>query len=118
MLTGGADGSIRAHDPVGLAHRFSLEGHTAGVRALAAASPGRVVSGSEDGQMLIWNLKAKICEGRLAGHSSVVWTMIIAQCRPGVGSGGGGGGAPARAPRVISAGGDGVVAVWDVWNGR
>ncbi|HLX51090.1 MAG TPA: WD40 repeat domain-containing protein [Streptosporangiaceae bacterium] len=74
----------------------TLRGHTGRVRSVAGLADGRVASGSDDGQVLVWDLTDG--HGRRVGsHTS--WCLSVAAPR---------GGGP-----VISGSNDGLVRVWD-----
>jgi WD40 repeat protein len=74
----------------------TLRGHTGQVRSVAGLADGRVLSGSDDGQVLVWD----IADGhgrRVGSHTS--WCLSVAAPR-------------GRGP-VISGSNDGLVRVWD-----
>jgi F-box and WD-40 domain protein CDC4 len=54
----------------------TLHGHSATVRALHIFSEGnRLVSGSKDSTLRIWNLESGVCEQVLKGHTGSVWRV-------------------------------------------
>ena len=76
LVTGGANGILTLHEQTG---SFSREfvGHTGTVLALAAAEDaGRLVSGSADQTLRLWNLQTgtSIISGFVAGDHWIWWT--------------------------------------------
>ena len=81
----------------------TLKGHPAAVRSLAITPDGRtLVSGDEDGTVLVWNAKRGRCKGSLRGHLSAVTAVAIDD----------------NGTTVMSGDRDGVLLVWDVERGR
>jgi len=74
----------------------TLRGHTNQVRSVAGLADGRVVSGSYDGQVLVWDLAGRSSR-RVGSHSS--WCLSVT--------------APRRHGPVVSGSSDGLVRVWD-----
>jgi WD40 repeat protein len=74
----------------------TLRGHTGRVRSVAGLADGRVVSGSDDGQVLVWDL-ADGHGRRVGSHTS--WCLAVA--------------APRGHGPVVSGSSDGLVRVWD-----
>ena len=74
----------------------TLRGHTNQVRSVAGLADGRVISGSYDGQVLVWDL-ADGSSRRVGSHSG--WCLSVA--------------APRRPGPVASGSDDGLVRVWD-----
>jgi WD40 repeat protein len=77
-----------------------LRGHTNQVRSVAALHDGRVVSGSYDGQMLVWDLTDR-SKRRVGLHDR--WCLAVA--------------APRQPGPLVSGSDDGVVRLWEA-NGR
>jgi WD40 repeat protein len=73
-----------------------LRGHTNQVCSVAALPDGRVLSGSYDGQMLVWDLSGKSSR-RVGAHEG--WCLAVA--------------APRRAGPLVSGSNDGLVRVWN-----
>ena len=76
LATGGANGILTTHDLTGRFHR-ELTGHTGTVLALAASeTAGRMVSGSADQTMRVWNIETgeSIVSGFIAGAHWIWWT--------------------------------------------
>ncbi|MBI4872621.1 MAG: hypothetical protein HY814_13755, partial [Candidatus Riflebacteria bacterium] len=55
-----------------------LEGHWGGVTALAMVRPGRVVSGSADRSVMVWDLDSRCNVARLEGHTRAVTSLAVA----------------------------------------
>ena len=56
----------------------SLEGHTGPVRAVAVSPDGhRIVSGSNDHTIRIWNLDSGCLERILEGHTDEIWAVAV-----------------------------------------
>ena len=53
-----------------------VEGHGAGVTSVAVLSDGRIVSGSDDKTLRIWNTLTGLCEQELKGHGA--WLKSVA----------------------------------------
>ncbi|MBA2227227.1 WD40 repeat domain-containing protein [Thermogemmata fonticola] len=81
----------------------TLEGHKDWVRGVSVSGDGGVVvSGGDDGQVLVWDGKSGKLRHRLEGHKGEVWGVSV--------SGDGG--------VVVSVGRDGQVLVWDGKSGE
>ena len=79
-----------------------LEGHTNWVHALAVTADGqRIVSGSHDNTVRVWNLASGRLERTLEGHTS--WVYAVAVTADG---------------RIVSGSTDGTVRVWNLASGR
>jgi len=104
LVTGSWDSTLKLWDLKGGHCVATMEGHTDGVRALAA---GRdlVVSGAFDKTIRVWRLSCGAagqppncdCEMVLSGHKDVVMTVAMLEAR-----------------LVISGGWDGQVRAWDL----
>ena len=79
----------------------TLSGHGGGVNALALTGDGRVVSGSDDGTVKVWDLNSGHEERTLSGHGGGVNALAL------TGDG-----------RVVSGSDDGTVKVWDLNSGH
>ena len=79
----------------------TLSGHGGGVNALALTGDGRVVSGSSDGTVKVWDLNSGQEERTLSGHGDGVNALAL------TGDG-----------RVVSGSSDGTVKVWDLNSGQ
>ena len=55
----------------------TLWGHGYGVRALALTGDGRVVSGSSDGTVKVWDLNSGQEQRTLSGHGGWVWALAV-----------------------------------------
>ncbi len=75
----------------------TLSRHGGGVRALALTGDGRVVSGSYDGTVKVWDLNSGQEQRTLSGHGGVVWALAM------TGDG-----------RVVSGSYEGTVKLWDL----
>ena len=53
-----------------------MEGHSNSVSCLAQLSDGRVVSGSCDNTLKVWNVATVVCEQTLEGHSDPVYCLL------------------------------------------
>lgn len=80
----------------GSGHIVSLRGHANQVRSVAGLPDARLVSGSYDGQVLVWDVAAGSSR-RVGSHSS--WCLSVA--------------APRRRGPVVSGSRDGLICVWD-----
>lgn len=78
-----------------------LEGHHGSVNALAVLGDGRVVSGSEDGTLRIWDVESGELLRTLEVHKSMIGDVAVLDDR-----------------RVISIDYRGVLCVWDVESGE
>ena len=54
----------------------TLEGHSLPVFRLVQLADGRVVSGSWDRTLKVWNVNTGVCERTLEGHSSYVNCLV------------------------------------------
>ncbi|MBI2945737.1 MAG: HEAT repeat domain-containing protein [Candidatus Wallbacteria bacterium] len=79
----------------------TMAGHSADVTALAVTADGRVISGSEDGSLVVWDLETGRQRAILTGHEKFVTTVVVT-------AGG----------QVVSASGDRTVRIWNLETGR
>src|SRR5271157_3016782 len=79
----------------------TLSGHGGWVSAVALTGDGRVVSGSYDGTVKVWDLNSGQEERTLSGHSD--WVDALALTGDG---------------RVVTGSDDGTVKVWDLNSGQ
>lgn len=80
-----------------------LKGHTNAVHAVAVTPDGqRVISGSGDKTVRVWDVKSDECLAILIGHTGEVWGVAVT----------------ADGRRVISGSLDSTVRVWDVESGK
>ena len=75
----------------------SLCGHTDTVQALAVTADGKVISGSADKTLKVWNLDTGQCLKTLQGHTNVVAALTV------IADG-----------RVVSGSHDGTLKVWNI----
>jgi len=75
--------------------------HPGDANALAVLSDGRVVSGSQDGTLRVWDVESSQTLQTLEGHSSGVLAVAVLDSR-----------------RVVSGSYDGTLRVWDVESGQ
>ncbi|HEY2291635.1 MAG TPA: TIR domain-containing protein [Thermoanaerobaculia bacterium] len=79
----------------------TLEGHTAGVRAVAVLDSRRAVSASSDGTLRVWDLESGQTLQILQGHTAWVNAVAVLDSR-----------------RAVSASTDGTLRVWDLESGQ
>ena len=87
-------GNMKLHLPI-LAPRISLTGHRNTVRAVAVVDAQRVVSGSDDNTLKLWDLESGRCVQTLTGHSGTVDAVAVVD-----------------AQRVLSGSDDNTLKVW------
>jgi WD40 repeat protein len=80
--------------------KATLDGHTEYVTAAVTLSCGRVVSGSRDHTLRVWDMVTNACERVLEGHTGSVWCLAVL-----------------ADGRVVSGSKDGTLRVWDVTTG-
>jgi WD40 repeat protein len=77
LLATGIDRSIIIWQISDSQQRFSLEGHTAWVTAIAFSPTGKsLASGSHDQTVRLWDIETQVCHKVLQGHTS--WVQAIA----------------------------------------
>ena len=74
-----------------------LEGHTENVSCVSVLPDGRVVSGSWDSTLRVWNAATGACERVLEGHTH--WVTCVSVLPDG---------------RVVSGSDDKTLRVWDI----
>jgi len=79
----------------------TLSGHSSTVRALALLPDGRVISGSDDNTLKLWDLKSQSCVATLTGHSGSVNALTLLPDG-----------------RVVSSSGDNTLKLWDLKSQR
>ena len=75
----------------------SIDGHAGSVSCLAALEGGRLVSGSFDRKVKIWNVADGACIATLTGHGGRVWALAILE-----------------SGRLASASGDMTIRIWEI----
>jgi len=81
----------------------TLAGHTGPVESVSVTSDGRrVVSGSDDGAVRVWDLATGRCLQTLEGHTDEVWSVSVTP----------------DGQRAVSGSKDHTVRVWDLARGR
>ena len=80
---------------------FQSNGHTESISVLAVLQDGRVVSGSDDNTLRVWDAASGQCLQTLEGHSSGVTCVAVLQDG-----------------RVVSGSHDGTLHVWDAASGQ
>ena len=78
-----------------------LQGHTSFVRCVAAMSEGRVISGSYDKTIKLWDVDEGTCLKTFKGHKGVVTCLVSISENS-----------------FASSSGDGTIKVWDVSTGK
>lgn len=88
ITSGGVDQSVIVTDLTGDAGNWThssqvLSGHSGVVRSLEYLPDGRVVSGSQDRSVRVWDIANGTCLRELIGHSGTVWgvlQLVVAGC--------------------------------------
>jgi len=129
VVSGSADHTLRMWDADRGECVAVLEGHSNVVTCVCVVEVGgggdggvggggakvqRVVSGSRDNTLRVWDADRGECVAVLEGHSSVVTCVCVVE----VGGGGDGGGGGAKVQRVVSGSNDGMLRVWDADRGE
>ncbi|KAL2624334.1 hypothetical protein R1flu_008579 [Riccia fluitans] len=100
FLSGSADCTIKLWDPNSRTNsencRATFNGHTGPIRAIGS-DRSRVVTGSDDHTVLVWDKNAGVLQEELKGHEARVNCVRILS-----------------GERVITAGYDGTARMWDV----
>ena len=96
LASGCEDSKIYLWNPASGASKGLLEGHTAGLKSLAALPRGLLASGSNDKTVRVWNVAARTCETVLT-HADAVWGL-----------------AALPDGRLASACDDGAIKVWEL----
>eukprot|EP00850_Spirogloea_muscicola_P001194 SM000004S15064 [mRNA] locus=s4:1016752:1026454:- [translate_table: standard] len=98
LVSGSADATVKLWHPDsrGSELRATLEGHQAAVRCISS-DRGRIVTGSDDHRVLVWDKITAQLAVELRGHEGSVGCVRLL---PG--------------QRVLTAGWDGMVKMWDV----
>ena len=82
--------------------RAVLEGHSQGVSSLAVSVDGRrVVSGSNDDTLRIWDTETGVCLHVLNGHQGTIFSIFLT----------------ADGRRIVSGSEDGSIRIWDTETG-
>ncbi|KAK1868842.1 hypothetical protein I4F81_011324 [Pyropia yezoensis] len=123
VVSGSKDGTLRVWDAEGMECVSTLTGHTDGVACMCVvevsdgASDGaadrtvqRLVSGSNDETLRVWDLERAECIYVLQGHRSRVKCVCVVKVANMTAGGGGGG----TVQRVVSASLNCTLRVWDV----
>ena len=82
LFSGGYDCAIRVWDIKSGQCTVTLKGHTDSIFSLLLLPDGRLVSGSSDKTIKVWNLKGKAgkqCEATLTGHLGGVLSLLWVQ---------------------------------------
>jgi WD40 repeat protein len=89
--------------PLGAAQKMVLSGHENAVRSVCFSSNGkRIVSGSDDGTVKVWDAQTAEQQLTLKGHTGSVWGVALS----------------ADGKRIASGGTDRTVKVWDALTGQ
>lgn len=101
FISGGIDCSVRIWDPIhrGFELRATMRGHTGAVRAISS-DRYKVISGSDDLTILVWDKTDFIPVEELKGHAARITNVRLLS-----------------GDRVLSSSHDGTVKMWDARNG-
>lgn len=102
LAVGGLDGTIHLYDLATGAAGGELSGHQDAVYSLTFTPGGGLVSGSGDRSIRVWDLATGKQRAQLAGHREAVYQV----------------GCTAESHRLVSAGTDGLMVVWDADSGQ
>ncbi|GAA5951791.1 hypothetical protein JCM8115_005242 [Rhodotorula mucilaginosa] len=109
LLTACADSRIRLFDLKDAGTKFTFKGHTGPVRSLAKLLPddpdcALFASGSNDGNIIIWNYQTGDSVATLGSHDSFIYSLVALPSA----SGGG----------LASSGEDGLIKIWNEEDGE
>jgi WD40 repeat protein/tRNA A-37 threonylcarbamoyl transferase component Bud32 len=88
---------LKAHQEIAQRQPVTLQGHEDYVTALVVLSDGRVVSGSRDNTLKLWDMKQSQCLATLQGHTNTVSALAVLPDG-----------------RVVSGSGDTTLKLWDM----
>jgi len=127
VVSGSDDNTLRVWDADRGECVAVLEGHSYWVTCVCVVEVGgggdgggggakvqRVVSGSDDNTLRVWDAARGECVAVLEGHSDTVTCVCVVE----VGRGGDGGGGGAKVQRVVSGSDDNTLRVWDADRGE
>lgn len=95
VLSGSYDGTIGVWDPAKASPVARIEAHGGEVSAMAITSDGRLVTGGYDRSVRVWSVSGRSQTLRIDAHKGRVNAVLAA------------------GSKLISAGDDGVIAMWD-----
>ncbi|OSX70022.1 hypothetical protein BU14_0950s0004 [Porphyra umbilicalis] len=127
VVSGSDDGTLRVWDADRGECVAVLNGHSCSVSCVCVVEVGgggdgvdcgckvqRVVSGSDDHTLRVWDADRGECVAVLKGHSDKVMCVCVVE----VGGGGDGGGGGGKVQRVVSGSADHMLRVWDAGRGE
>ncbi|OSX78977.1 hypothetical protein BU14_0093s0020 [Porphyra umbilicalis] len=127
VVSGSDDGTLRVWDADRGECVAVLNGHSCSVSCVCVVEVGgggdgvdcgckvqRVVSGSDDHTLRVWDADRGECVAVLKGHSDKVMCVCVVE----VGGGGDGGGSGGKVQRVVSGSADHMLRVWDAGRGE
>jgi WD40 repeat protein len=98
VAAGTAGGDMEIWDADGAQARWTLAGHTGGVRAVSLSAGGALAaSAADDGTVRLWDLPAGTCRAVLTGHAGPVHCLAFSS----------------DGRRLASGGADGTIRLWD-----
>lgn len=98
-VSGSRDRTVKVwllHDREFITAMTTLKGHDADVSCVAFLSDNLVASGSYDGTVRVWDVKAEQCVEVFDGHQGAIWCLGVAD----------------QGNTLLSGGSDGLVRVW------